>query len=94
MAKSDVSSCIEVYISDRVNFPRHDDIRVLSSQLRRAAVSFPVQSSPKAMAAQTSREFVQFLCHARGSLCEAETQIIIAGELAYITAEQEHLLIA
>ncbi len=85
------SLVIEVYKAT-VNFPRHE-IYGLSSQLRRAAVSIP-SNIAEGHGRATSGEFVQFLCHARGSLCEVETQIIIARELAYITAEQEHLLIA
>jgi four helix bundle protein len=32
----------------------------------------------------SSGEFIQFLCHARGSLYEVETQIIVATCLGYI----------
>jgi four helix bundle protein len=86
-----MSLVIEVYKST-ANFPRHE-IYGLSSQLRRAAVSIP-SNVAEGHGRATSGEFVQFLCHARGSLCEVETQVIIARELAYITGEQEHLLTA
>jgi four helix bundle protein len=82
---------IEVYKST-TNFPRHE-IYGQSSQLRRAAVSIP-SNIAEGHGRATSGEFVQFLCHARGSLCEVETQIVIARELAYISGEQEHLLTA
>jgi hypothetical protein len=36
----------------------------------------------------SSGEFLQFLCHARGSLFEIETQIILAGKLDYLSDEQ------
>jgi len=84
-----MSLVIEIYKST-TNFPRHE-IYGLSSQLRRAAVSVP-SNIAEGHGRATSGEFVQFLCHARGSLCEVETQIIIARELAYITGEQERLL--
>ncbi|MDP2157578.1 MAG: four helix bundle protein [Nitrospirota bacterium] len=64
-------------------FPQ-DELYVLTSQMRRAAISIP--SNIAEGAARTSkREFLQFLSIARGSLSELETQIIIAKELGYIT---------
>ncbi len=42
----------------------------------------------------TAGEFVQFLCHARGSLCEVVTQIVIARRLGYVTPQQEEAVIA
>ncbi len=86
-----MSLVVEVYKAT-TNFPRHE-IYGLSSQLRRAAVSIP-SNIAEGHGRATSGEFVQFLCHARGSLCEVETQIIISRELGYITGEQEHLLTA
>ena len=41
---------------------------------------------------RSRREFLQFLGQARGSLCEVETQIVIAHELEYITRKQEQRL--
>jgi four helix bundle protein len=40
----------------------------------------------------TKSEFVQFLCHARGSLYEVETQIVIGTNLGYIPGEQQERL--
>ena len=84
-----MSLVIEIYKAT-MNFPRHE-IYGLSSQLRRAAVSIP-SNIAEGHGRATSGEFMQFLCHARGSLCEVETQIVIARELAYITAEEERCL--
>jgi len=40
----------------------------------------------------TKGEFIQFLCHARGSLYEVETQVVISRKLGYITVEQQESL--
>src|SRR5664279_26000 len=66
-------------------FPR-DEIYGLTSQLRRSAVSIP-SNIAEGQGRTTKGEFIQFLCHARGSLFELETQIIIAKELSYIAPE-------
>jgi len=60
----------------------------LVSQLRRSAVSIP-SNVAEGQGRATKGEFLQFLGHARGSLCELETQIIIAGKLGYISTETE-----
>mgnify|MGYP001390941432 FL=1 len=66
-------------------FPK-EEVFGLTSQLRRAAVSIP--SNIAEGAARTgSREFGQFLNIARGSLGELETQLLIAGDLGYISIE-------
>src|SRR5271165_847762 len=68
-------------------FPR-DEIYGLVSQLRRSAVSVP-SNIAEGQGRATKGEFIQFLCHARGSLFELETQIVIAEKLGYITPEIE-----
>ena len=68
------------------SFPR-DEIYGLTSQLRRAAVSIPSNIAEEQGRA-TKGEFIQFLCHARGSLYELETQIMIGRNLSYLTPEQ------
>jgi 23S rRNA-intervening sequence protein len=42
----------------------------------------------------SDKEFVLFLCHARGSLLEVETQIIIAQGLQYLGDEEGRDLLA
>jgi four helix bundle protein len=72
-------------------FPR-DEIYGLTSQLRRSAVSIP-NNIAEGQGRATKGEFVQFLCHARGSIFELETQIIIAVSLDYVEAESAQRLI-
>ena len=68
-------------------FPR-DEVYGLTSQLRRSAVSVP-SNIAEGQGRATRGEFIQFLSHARGSLFELETQIVIAGKLGYITSDME-----
>jgi four helix bundle protein len=72
-------------------FPR-EEIYGLTGQLCRSAVSVPsniAQSQGRA----TRGEIIQFLGHARGSLFEVETQLILAGNLGFMnTVKQEPLL--
>lgn len=65
----------------------------LTNQIRRAAVSVP-SNIAEGCARLTDREFLHFLGIARGSLSELETQLIIARELGFLSAEafpSEHL---
>jgi four helix bundle protein len=72
-------------------FPRHE-LYGLSQQLRRAAVSVP-SNIAEGKGHRSDREFANFLLHARGSLLEVQTQLMIAQELQYISQEEgEHLL--
>lgn len=73
------------------DFPKHE-IYGLSNQMRRAAVSVP-SNIAEGKGHRTDREFSQFLFHARGSLLELQTQVIIAEELQYLSkSEAKHLL--
>lgn len=63
----------------------------LTSQLRRAAVSVP-SNIAEGQGRATTGEFVQHLGHARGSLYEVQTQLLIAQELNYLGGETGVLL--
>jgi len=70
-----------VYLMTR-SFPK-EEIYGLTSQIRRAAVSIPSNIAEGA-ARRSSKEFIQFLHVALGSVSEAETQAIIAQRLNYV----------
>ncbi len=72
---------IECYQMTKL-FPKNE-IYGLTSQLRRAAVSVP-SNIAEGNQRQHSREFLQHLSIAYGSLAELETQVLIAGRLSYI----------
>jgi four helix bundle protein len=54
----------------------------LASQMRRAAVSIP-SNIAEGQARRGTREFVQFLSLASGSLAELETQLLLSLDLGY-----------
>ena len=67
-------------------FPKHE-LYGLSQQIRRAAVSVP-SNIAEGKGHRSNKEFVRFLLHARGSLLEIQTQLLIAEELQYFGKEE------
>ncbi len=75
-----------------VSFPRHE-MYGLGQQIRRAAVSIP-SNIAEGKGHKSNKEFCHFLFHARGSLLEVETQLMIAQELGYLPSEDGRRLAA
>jgi len=67
-------------------FPK-EEMFGLTSQIRRAAVSIP-SNIAEGRGKSSKGEFQQFLYHARGSLAEVETQLILATNLGYLEKQE------
>ena len=71
-------------------FPNEEKF-ALSSQIRRAAISVP-SNIVEGINRQTTKELIQFLFHSRGSLLEAQYQLLLARDFGYIKgSEYENL---
>ena len=70
-------------------FPNHE-VYGFWQQMRRAAVSV-ASNIAEGKGHRSGKEFRHFLFHARGSLLQLETQILRAGKLQYLSAEQSTL---
>ena len=79
--RKSVELVLEVYRATQ-RFPKCE-LYGLTSQMRRAAVSIP-SNIAEGKGRSTDREFALFLCHARGSLLELETQWLVAEQLGYL----------
>ena len=73
--------CLEVYRATG-EFPKHE-LYGITTQLRRAAVSIP-SNIAEGYGRKTTKEYIQFLYVAYGSICELETQIMLSGDLGYL----------
>jgi four helix bundle protein len=72
-------------------FPKRETYS-LTDQIRRAAVSIP-SNVAEGQAHYSNREFLHYLRHARGSLAELETQLLIAQHRNYLTDFQTQELL-
>ena len=72
---------IEIYKITN-NFPK-EEIYGLTPQLRRASVSIP-SNIAEGMGRNTTKELLNFLYNARGSLSEVLYQLLLANDLKYI----------
>jgi four helix bundle protein len=89
--KKAMSLVLAVYHSTQA-FPKVETYGLVS-QLRRAAVSIP-SNIAEGQARLTTVEFKQSLGHARGSLMEVETYILLGQELGYLERDQSESLLA
>ncbi len=77
--------CLTIYKVTK-DFPK-DERYGLISQTRRSAVSIP-SNIAEGYGRKTTSDYLLFLYIAYGSLCELETQILIAKGLDYVKAEK------
>jgi four helix bundle protein len=68
------------------NFPSTEKFG-LATQMRRAAVSVP-SNIAEGQARHSTKEFLQFLSHASGSLAELDTQLLLTIRRKYVTEAQ------
>jgi four helix bundle protein len=76
--------CIEVYRKTRA-FPKDERFN-LTSQIRRAAVSIP-SNIAEGYGRKTKPDYIRSLYIAYGSICELETQIMLSGDLGYVSEQ-------
>lgn len=84
--KEAIQLTLSIY-SLSAHFPSEEKFG-LTSQIRRAAVSVPSNIS-EGSGRNSDGEFKQFLGMANGSLCEVETQLIIAEELNFVNDNEK-----
>jgi four helix bundle protein len=73
--------CLEIYrITSK--FPK-EEIYGLTSQIRRSVVSIP-SNIAEGYGRRTTTDYIRMLYISYGSVCELETQILLAGDLSFI----------
>ena len=77
--------CLVIYKQTNA-FPKEERFGI-TSQIRRAAVSIP-SNIAEGYGRKTTKEYIQALYIAYGSVCELETQILLSSDLGYIKTEE------
>lgn len=75
---------------ETARFPKHETYG-LAQQIRRAAVSI-ASNIAEGKGHRSDKEFLHFLFHARGSLLEVQTQLVIAAKLGYLPESEPDLM--
>ena len=65
-----------------------EETYALSDQIRRSAVSVP-SNIAEGSSRNSKKEYIQFLYIALGSICELETQLLIAKNVGYFSSIEE-----
>jgi four helix bundle protein len=73
--------CLDVY-RITTKFP-HDERYGLTSQIRRSAVSI-ASNIAEGYGRKTTADYIRMLYIAYGSICELETQVLLAGDLGFV----------
>ncbi len=76
---------VEIY--KLVKFLPNEEVYVLSSQMRRAAISIP-SNIAEGQQRKSNKEFINFLSIARGSKAELQTQLYLCYKLSLLTKQQ------
>ncbi len=82
---------VEIVYKFTTAFPK-EEMYGLTSQLRRASLSVPVNIA-EGHARNTTGEFLQFLGIAKGSLAELETLLELSQRLNYLKKENSEILL-
>ena len=87
--KKSYNLCVEIYRITK-GFPLEEKY-VLSSQIRKSALSIP-SNIAEGYGRKTRADYVRILYIAYGSVCELDTQILLAGDLNYIETNRRNNL--
>lgn len=79
-----IEFALDVYRTT-ASFPKYE-IYGLTQQVRRAVISV-ASNIAEGKGHRSNKEFLHFLFHARGSLLEARTQLLIASKLEYLSGD-------
>ncbi len=74
------------------DFPK-SEIYGLSSQMRRSAISIP-SNIAEGQGRDSTKEFLHFLAITFGSICELETQLLLAHRFSYLSDEDLQIVLA
>jgi four helix bundle protein len=83
--KKSYELCLEIY-RITAKFPKEEKYG-LTSQLRRSVVSIP-SNKAEGYGRKTTSDYVRLLYISYGSVCELETQILLAGDLNLIENDE------